>query len=40
MIQMLLGHQNLDNIARPHVATKVPHEVKGLLECLDLTSKT
>ena len=36
-IQVLLGHQKLDNTARyTHVATKVLHEVKGPLEYLDL----
>ncbi len=37
MIQVLLGHQKLENTARyTHVATKILHEVKGPLEYLDL----
>lgn len=37
VIQVLLGHQKLDNTARyTQVATKVLHQVKGPLEYLDL----
>lgn len=40
VIQVLLGHQKLDNTARyTQVATKILHAVKGPLEYLDLTSK-
>jgi len=39
VIQVLLGHQKLDNTARyTQVATKILHEVKGPLEYLDLNS--